>query len=372
MKKGVIFLINFLLLNLCQGQTTFMQGRGLKLNLFTGYHFAANQVWSTKQSMDGIVTGIDLGLIQWGIKKETFKQIYGTPRIGIDLRVIRMNNPDTFGYCLALLPYFEVELYKKPKWNIQSKISFGLNGNTMGYNSTKNYDNRAISSNLNFGFDLGLVAHITLKKNLELNLGTGLYHVSNGSLKMPNGGINITYVNAGLSYYPKVDIDKDFQKQNLKVEGKKFFYMGYGAFAYREQGYFNYIRKFWVFSMVNQGMYRVNKLYSLGLGLDAFYDATQPLTHNSTNKVYDIPENKKYYLALGFANRLDLGRFFVPAGIYRYAYNNKFVEEPVYLRFGLGYQINKHLFTGVFFKGTVNKEMKLQSDFMEWSLGFRL
>ncbi len=372
MKKEFIFLLSLFLSLHCTGQSAFMNERGIKVNLFSGYHYAANPVWKTKQSMDGPVIGLDLALVQWGIKKEKFKLIYGTPRIGLDLRLIKMNNTDTFGYCIALLPSIEMELIHRLNWSLQTKISFGINGNTDGFDSLRNFDNRAISSSINFGFDIGLMAHATIHPGLEINLGTGLYHVSNGSFKMPNGGINILYVNAGLNYYPYLDIKKAYLKKNYKFTGKRFYYMGYGAFAYKQQRYFSDMTKFWVFSLVNQGMFKVNQVYSTGFGLDAFYDATQPLKNNSTDRLASIPEYKKYYLAMGFTNRFDIGKFFIPAGIYGYLYNYKYIKEPVYFRFGLGYQISKHLFTGIFYKGTIDNKLKLESDFMEWSLGLKL
>jgi hypothetical protein len=48
------------------------------------------------------------------------------------------------------------------------------------------------------------------------------------------------------------------------------------------------------------------------------------------------------------------------------------VKEPIYIRFGLGYQFSKNWFIGSFFKGTINANGQLKSDFMEWSIGYSL
>lgn len=354
------------------GQIPFAGKSGIRFNVFTGHHFAANVINKTNQSLDGKVSGFDIGLVQCGLRNDSFTAIYGTPRLGLDARFINMNSTDTFGYCLALLPTFEIEIIHRKLWSLQSKIAYGINFNTKQFNERTNFDNRAISSPVNFAFDIGLLFHTKLNAHIEVNLGAGLYHVSNGSLKMPNGGINIVYINTGISYYPKLSIQQAYKKPNYKLTGKRLYFMGYAAFAYREQGYFNYVRRFWVFSAVNQFMFPINKLYSLGAGIDGFYDATQPLINNYTDRLADVPEYKKYYLAVGFTNRFDIGKVFIPVGIYRYVYNKAFVKEPVYIRFGLGLQLNKYFFIGSFFKGTITKDLKLQSDFMEWCLGVRL
>ncbi|MDP1726754.1 MAG: acyloxyacyl hydrolase [Bacteroidota bacterium] len=372
MKREVLFYSLLICSTFLVAQTTFLDRSGIRANIFTGYHFAANNVWKTKQSLDGNVIGLDIGLVQWGLKNEQFSRVYGNPRIGLDVRFIKMNNTDTFGYCFGILPTFEIEMMHQQKWSVHSKISFGINLNTMGYGLLSNFDNRAIVSPVNFAFDAGLLAHILLTPYLECNIGTGLYHVSNGSLKMPNGGINIVYLNTGITYYPKFQVHKNYLKPNYTLNENRFYYMAYGAFAYRQLGYFSDLKSFWVFSCVNQYMYRINKLYSSGIGLDGFYDATHALRQKDSLNLSDIPENKKYHLAIGLTNRFDIGKLFIPVGVYTYLYNNKYVQEPVYLRFGLGYQFHKHFFTGLFFKGTINRNFKLQSDFMEWSLGVRI
>ncbi len=372
MKREILFFTLLICSTFLAAQTTFLDRSGIRANIFTGYHFAANPVYKTNQSLNGNIIGIDMGLVQWGLNNENFSHIYGKPRMGLDARFIKMNHTDTFGYCLGLLPTLEIEMMHQPKWSLHSKISFGINFNTRTYGLLSNFDNRAIVSPINFAFDAGLLVHALLTPHLEFNIGSGLYHVSNGSLKMPNGGINIIYLNTGITYYPIFEIQKNYLKPNYKLNTNPFYYMAYGAFAYRQLGYFNDVKSFWVFSFVNQAMFKLNKLYSSGIGLDAFYDATQPLINTDSLKVADIPENKKYYLAVGLANRFDIGKLFIPMGVYTYLYNNKYVKEPVYLRFGLGYQFHKYFFTGLFFKGTITKNYKLQSDFMEWSLGLRL
>ena len=372
MKKEILFYSMLICSTFLVAQTTFLDRSGIRANIFTGYHFAANNVWKTKQSMDGPVIGFDIGLVRWGLNNQNFSNVYGKPRVGVDARIIKMNNTDTFGYCLGLLPTFEIEMMHQSKWSLHSKISFGINFNTKGYGLLSNFDNRAIVSPVNFAFDAGLLVHAFLTQQLEINIGSGLYHVSNGSLKMPNGGINIVYLNTGISYYPKHAVQKNYLKPDYQLNENRFYYMGYGAFAYRQLGYFNDVKSFWVFSCINQYMFRINKLYSTGVSLDGFYDATHALLQKDSLKLADIPENRKYYLAMGISNRIDLGKLFIPIGVYTYIYNTKYVKDPVYLRFGLGYQFHKYFFTGLFFKGTLTTDYKLHSDFMEWSLGVRL
>ncbi len=346
--------------------------RGFELACFSGYHFASNPAFKTGASLNGIANGLDISWVQYGLKKEAFTKTFGSARMALQARIIQMNNADTFGYCLGVLPSYFVPILNKQQFQIGMKLSYGINFNSKQYHEQNNFDNRAISSGVNFAFDWGMHMQYLLKENLQFTIGTGLYHVSNGSLKMPNGGINIIYGNVGLSYFPNAKKGLGIQKPNYHLEKKQFHYMLHIAGAYRELGYFNYITKFPVFTISNNAYFSLNKLYGIGLGLDAFYDATQVLLYRSDLKVADVAENQKYFMAIGIYNRMELGKLFFPLGIYHYLAPIKFVQEPVYVRFGLGYQITKHFYSGLFFKGTINHKQQLQSDFMEWSLGFNL
>lgn len=347
--------------------------RGLEFSPLIGYHFASNNVNKTGMSLNGIAGGFDISLVQTGLKKEIFSAIYGKPKMGLTARFMKMNNTDTFGYSLAIMPSYQLPFLQREKLQLGVKISYGINFNSQQYHNQKNFDNRAISSAVNFGLDIGMQANILLSNHAQLSIGTGLYHVSNGSLKMPNGGINVIYGEAGITYFPEA-IPKNWnQKNQYRLNFKPHWeYAFYVLVSYRELGYFNYITKFWIAGISQQFTYKFNHLYSLGLGLDGFYDATQPLLYDASLRVSNIAQKDKYYMAVGIYNRFDIGKLFFPFGVYHYVYKMENVKEPVYVKFGLGFKPKGPLFYGLFFKGTINKKQQLQSDFMEFSLGIRI
>jgi hypothetical protein len=358
---------------LLHAQSNESRGRGFEASGLLGYHFASNNVNKTGMSLNGICSGINLSWVQTGLLKASFTEVYGKPRLALTARVVKMNNTDTFGYSIAIMPSYELPVLQGNKYQVGVRLSYGVNFNTKLFNEEKNFDNRAIVSPINFGLDIGLRSNIKISDKAQLNIGAGLYHVSNGSMKMPNGGINIIYGEVGYSYFVKGLPSFWNQKTNYGKDFKpKFEYAVYGLVSHRELGYFDYITRFWIAGLSQQFTYKFNRLYSLGLGLDGYYDATQPLLYNSHLKVYDIAEMDKYYMALGLYQRFDIGKLFLPFGVYHYVYKMENVQEPVYIKFGLGFKPGKHIFYGLFFKGTINKKQQLQSDFMEFSLGYRL
>ena len=363
-----------LLLNTWQvlGQSNTNNTLGFSFHSLGGYHYASNPIAKTGQSLNGFTYGFSASVYQYGLKNKLFTDTYGGPKIGLTAKIFQLNNADTFGLSIGFIPSYDLPIITSEKVILAARIGYCLNLNTRQYHQQQNFDNRAISSAVNFGFDIGASAHFTLNKYLEAEFFTGLYHVSNGSLKMPNGGINIVYGSAGISYFPHGMGSTKERKPNYTLTQKKWNYSFQIAAGYRELGYFDYLTQFWVASIGQQYAFSFNKLYSLGIGLDGFYDASQALLYESTLRVRDIKEHQKYHLALGLHQRFTIGKIFLPLGIYHYVAPMKHIKEPVYIRFGLGYQFHPKFFCGLFFKGTINQKQQLQSDFMEWTLGMTL
>lgn len=344
---------------------------GFEVSPFAGYHFAPNVVWNSSASMNGGASGMDISLVRQGFRNAMLNNQWNKPQMGITLRTLALNNPDTFGYAIGLFPTYSFPLLKasgKPL-NIGVRVGYGINYNTQGYDSLTNFDNRAISLPLNFAVDAALQLHYHFTSKSAASLRLGWYHVSNGSLKMPNGGINILYGQVGYTHFLRpLQTDESVVKTAFD---RKWEYRAAFSVAHRELGYFSYITRFWIASLHQEYCYSLSQVVSVGPAVDVFYDATQPLLDKYSKKVYDVPESEKYYLASGITVNFATHRLFLPVGFYHYVAPMKQVKEPVYLRFGLGHLLGKHFYTGLFFKGTINGQLKLQSDFIEWSIGFR-
>ena len=367
--RAIILCVVFLHGKAVLAQTEEKVSYGYKISGLLGYHFAPNVVNKTNMSLNGYVKGFEISLVKYGLQKPLFTQVYGRPKLSVNAKFFMLNKPDTFGYSLGLIPTYDLPIISHNKLGLAARFGYGLNLNTVQYHREKNFDNRAISSAINFGFDIGASARYTFTSQLELEANAGLYHVSNGSLKMPNGGLNIMYGSLGLCYFPQGIKSQAHSKPNYADTSKNWQLQTQVAIGYRELGYFNNVTQFWVASASANILYRFNKLFSSGLGIDGFYDATHALQVSSKLRVRDISESQKYQLAMGMYNKFTIGKLFLPLGVYHYVYPIQAIQEPMYIRFGLGYQFHPKTYIGLFFKGTINKQLKLQSDFMELSLG---
>jgi hypothetical protein len=344
---------------------------GLNVNYINGYSFAPNKIEKTHQSMDGWVHGFSIGIHKQVNGNKDWHQTYGNPRIGLNLQTIFMNKPDTFGFHVSFIPFIQINILKSKNSNISGKIGIGGAYASQSFKFSSNFDNRAVSLPLNFALEVGAVLNKKITNKLEFNFELGYFHLSNGSFQMPNGGFNIYYSKTGLSYFfTQTPLNKSF-KNNFTLKDKTPYYTTYLAGAYREQGTFAYRRQFPIFIFHNALMKPFNKVYNYGLGIDLFYDATQRLIDEPDLLVSDVKERDKWNAALGFCNELNIGKLAIPLDFYHYVYDLNVVKQKYYIRFGLTYYPHKKLFVGCYFKGSINKYKSLESDFMEFALGWR-
>jgi hypothetical protein len=187
---------------------------------------------------------------------------------------------------------------------------------------------------------------------------------------MPNGGINVVYT--ALSYRHHFEKYLDFKyKPIIKNQAfvPKFNYTIYLATGFREIAYFSSTKSFWVGSLNQQFTRKISPLYQLGLTTDLFYDASPAIWENSLRSLKSIQTKEKIHLGVGFYQQFNIGRFFLPFSTNYYITK---VSRPFYIKFGLGYHFTKKWSIGGFFKGGLKNGSKLDSDFMEWSLGYSL
>ena len=370
MKIGILFFYIIFLINytFCQGIESKIGLNGSKMQ---GYSFAPNNVYKTGLSLNGTVYGFDIGITKQVNGKKQWQKDLGNPRFGLNVQTILMNKPDTFGFNVSLLPWVQIPLIKYNKGEIVGKIGIGLAYASEAFNRKKNFDNRAVSSPINFALEFGLVLNQMLTKKIDFNAELGYYHLSNGSFRIPNGGFNIYFIKTGLSYFISGNPYANRIKINKKIEHKKIYYSAFTAFGYREFGTFALIHQFPVFT-IHQALYKpINKLYNLGIGFDLFYDATNALRVNENLMVSDVPEADKILLAVGICNEFTFGKLALPLEIYNYFSFVKRIENKNYLRFGLTYYANKKMFFGCYFKGSIANSKSLESDFMEFAIGYK-
>ena len=259
-------------------------------------------------------------------------------------------------------------------------MGFGLTFNWKKFDPYKNSYNIAIGAGESVYMYAGANFAYQFSNKINLSLGGGFTHFSNGALKKPNFGIN--------TLSPKITLTYNLNKEEVKFQQqdkpifKKYsefnfaFFGGAKNVLLSDNSGADIIQKF---EGVFYPVYGVSFLYNrsisykskFGIGTDFSYDGSinaQVAIQNGEVEEIDGPFLERTQLSAFLSYELVVHRVSVVIQPGVYVYRKKFTNQtPIfYQRFGLKYNFYKNIFASVAIRAYNFKV----SDFIEWSLGY--
>ena len=125
---------------------------------------------------------------------------FNFPETGISILYSDLVDP-ALGSAIAIYPYIDYPILPKNRW-LSFKGGIGLGYLTKKHDLNDNHENIAIGSHLNAAISLQLNMKFGLGK-FDITTGPALTHFSNGTITMPNLGINLMHWKLGLSYHQR-------------------------------------------------------------------------------------------------------------------------------------------------------------------------
>ena len=191
------------------------------------------------------------------------------------------------------------------EWNLG--LAFGWHP----YNEETNPDNKVIGSRVTAYIGLDFYLRWIMSRHVDLNLGVGVAHYSNGNTQYPNLGLNTAFLNLGASYYIGRKANHLLHRHEVAPPVShdiSYDLIVYGAWRQRggyENGYpFLLNGKTAVVGFNFNPMYRLNHWLKLGASLDGTYDRT-------ANIYYDVdyidPDYNDQYHRPSTAKQMTLG-----------------------------------------------------------------
>ncbi len=191
------------------------------------------------------------------------------------------------------------------EWNLG--LAFGWHP----YNEETNPDNKVIGSRVTAYIGLDFYLYWIMSRHVDLNLGVGVAHYSNGNTQYPNLGLNTAFLNLGASYYISRKANHLLHRHEVAPPVSHdicYDLIVYGAWRQRggyENGYpFLLNGKTAVVGFNFNPMYRLNHWLKLGASLDGTYDRT-------ANIYYDVdyidPDYNDQYRRPSTAKQMTLG-----------------------------------------------------------------
>ena len=293
------------------------------------------KVLKHSKNLDSIANGSVLGgeiAFEWASSGEgQWEQYWNFPSFGIGAGFVNLGNNALLGNAVFAYPYASIPLVDNEvlRWNI--KIGAGLAYLTKTWidaDTTRGVDvstaNSAISFPINFYLNGSTLLEFLTKTPLGFFAELGFSHMSNGSFRNPNFGLNFLYAKVGANYRfindynrkrfnPAYELPYDF-------EGKIVL----SGFS-RQVNYLDN-KNFPVLSLHLGVATPLTNWYALGGGLDVFYDGIYTNRPTKDNPIFDkylIEKNddmNKLRVGLSINNELVMGRItgLIDFGVYLY------------------------------------------------------
>lgn len=307
-----------------------------------------------------------------------WEQLYGYPVYGIGYYSAFFDETNELGVPFAIYGIFSAPFVRFHKLSFNYEMGLGIATEWNNFNPVTNPKNIAISAEQSTYIEAGLNLEYQFGERNFLSAGYGLYHFSNGKLKMPNRGLNTGALKLSFRYQLNKDT-RTFIKRKVPEFKKYFewdisFYGGAKNVTYTGNDVdiiTKYNGIYFPVMGINNAISRVIDYKSkIGLGFSVGYNG-------AINSQIAVEEGELDEVDLPFRNHItfsvfpsyelvvDKLAFVVQPGFYIYRKKSPELTPVFYQRLGIKYHFYKYYFLGINIRAFQFNE----SDFIEWNIG---
>lgn len=315
-------------------------------------------------------------MFEINLQKETYgkhkwERAFAYPIIGISFLYTSLGKSPELGSAYSVFPFIDFPIIRRRNFMFNFRFGLGAAYLTKPFDRLTNYKNLAIGSHINASVNMMFDIRYQLTERITLSLGAGLQHFSNGSLKLPNYGLNVPAVNAGVAYrlarenrsigdrfLPPTEPYSAILRHSLEFD------VGFALGWKNMQAVLG--QNFMVYHLYENTFFPVERKSKWGFGLDFSYDQSHVKILEShgvvvTNNLKIIRPgiNGAYMLVLSRLN------FIFNLGYYLGGQENS--NGPFYEKISFQYNFAKYLFANVMLKVHWGR-----ADYIGWGMGFHI
>lgn len=317
------------------------------------------------RNLEAHIQGFEISIAKTNNSDKYWNRFYKNAEVGYNFLYMDLGRPDLTGKVFALSTNFQFRIAGKGKNYLSMRLGTGIGYVTEKFDFYKNRKNMAIGSNLNGEIQLAFIYQTKLSSRATLKTGLGFTHFSNGSVRVPNLGINMPSLLLGLQVgYGKNTLNLADTANAFKPTRKKHELLLNYAFKER---FTAKPRQFKIVSAGYRWLKPISPVRRWYLGADLVWDPTHPYTHDLKNPNPRVAIDNSTELGALIGHRYDIGRFGLITDIGFYLLNPYQTKYFSYQRIGFRYELNPNWF--------INSTLKIHfgtADYFEWGLGYKL
>lgn len=313
--------------------------------------------------------GIDLN---FGIKKynKSWYKYTNFPELGFGVFYNSFGNGDVFGSSISGYGYIQPNLFRTTRWSLDTKYALGLGYASNPFDESENPYNHVFGSDFNVFIGVGLFGKYNITNSWTISGNINYNHLSNGSLKKPNHGINTITLGIGIGYnFSNINNPESIQAKRAPRSNARDILIFFSVGSSQRSVYkpTNYP----AFSLNINHVWWVSKKSGWGFGADGIFYGAAPYEYQIDNNQFigeeEFDNLDKIYggLFLSYNYRFNTTQLFAHVGTYLlYGIEPK---QKIYPRLGIRQQIYKNLYANFSIKASFFK-----AEFIEFGLGYRV
>ncbi|MFM8431463.1 MAG: acyloxyacyl hydrolase [Bacteroidota bacterium] len=283
------------------------------------------------------------------------------PEKGIHFSWIRPGSSERLGNAFAIYPYLDFPLKNGSGRHLWLRYGMGLGYIEKTFNPSDNYRNVAIGSHLNGVIHFGLKYRIQSGKSSSIDLGIQLTHFSNGSVRIPNLGINLPA--ASVSYRmggrtPKSYLEKDSGIVKRPASISIMTAIGFKE-VYPAEGPLYHAA-----TLSTTYFFGSSRKSEWGIGADLFYDNSLSVRNGQLNG--DSSKVADFRAGIHGAWSMQISKISLLFNMGFYPYTVFKSDGNFYHRIGLRYDFGK------IFACMQLKTHYARADYIEWGIGMNI
>lgn len=191
-------------MNISAQSGDWLAGYGVEVNPFFGKVLKHNYIFPPvpKSSF-----AVDINILKQTDGRKEWQARRNYPLVGVGITYTNYGLDSVYGKCIGLYPVWEIPIIRGEKLEWTCRFGYGIGYVSKRFERYPSWDtvNNLIGTHLNNFTMFTMQARYKVNHNIHINAGFNYSHISNGSFRLPNLGVNMYGGHIGLRYFPVTD-----------------------------------------------------------------------------------------------------------------------------------------------------------------------
>jgi Lipid A 3-O-deacylase (PagL). len=361
-----VFFLSILTTGMLSAQEKNIENNPFEVSFRTHYGFLAYHHNEMRILQQRHLSAFEVAITHQPSNNKQWAKWFGYPELGVVFMHFDLGSPTYLGQAYCIMPSFNFTLSGRgSRSTFFFRLAPGIGYVTKTFDRVTNYKNIGISTHLNAAINFLGEYRFTISDRLNIKTGLALTHLSNGSFKKPNAGLNMPtiYMGIGYRFQSSVTIHTVLNADSLNINKRLFTIVGIGG-AKQDNPIGS--KRYPVWGLSGEITWPSRPFQRFGVGLDFMHDGSnkENLISSGTPVHSDIDVTR---IGANIRYEFQVGKASINLGIGPYIYRLDKTGGPLYERLALRYFFSKSIFGQIALKTHWGN-----ADYVEYGLGIRL